>query len=162
ADWSHLSRRRRPCPPRARREADRDTGTLDPMASGVLPLVVGRATRLMRYLSGDKAYDATIRLGQNTDSYDAMGEPVGPRHDGPWPARATVDAALERFRGTFLQQPPAFSAEEDCRTTELRARASRADLEPQRASARSTLTSRRRPFGVLCPSRSQSRHTPSI
>ncbi|MGC4085559.1 MAG: hypothetical protein QM736_26410 [Vicinamibacterales bacterium] len=39
-----------------------------------------------------------------------MGEPVGPRHDGPWPARATVDAALERFRGTFLQQPPAFSA----------------------------------------------------
>ncbi|MGC4085560.1 MAG: hypothetical protein QM736_26415 [Vicinamibacterales bacterium] len=43
------------------------------MASGVLPLVVGRATRLMRYLSGDKAYDATIRLGQNTDSYDADG-----------------------------------------------------------------------------------------
>lgn len=86
------------------------TGTLDPMASGVLPLVVGRATRLARFIGGDKAYDATIRLGLNTDSGDALGVPVGAPHTGPWPDRATIDAALDRFRGTFHQQPPAFSA----------------------------------------------------
>jgi len=54
------------------------TGTLDPMASGVLPLVVGRATRLARFLPGTKAYDAVIRLGQNTDTCDAQGESIGP------------------------------------------------------------------------------------
>ncbi len=86
------------------------TGTLDPMASGVLALVVGRATRLARFIGGDKAYDATIRLGLNTDSGDALGVPVGAPYAGPWPDRATIEAALDRFRGTFLQQPPAFSA----------------------------------------------------
>ncbi len=86
------------------------TGTLDPMASGVLPLVVGRATRLARFIGGDKAYDATIRLGLNTDSGDAMGVPVGEPYAGPWPERAAIETALDRSRGTFLQQPPAFSA----------------------------------------------------
>jgi tRNA pseudouridine55 synthase len=87
------------------------TGTLDPAATGVLPLVVGRATRLARFLSaGDKSYDAVVRLGQRTDTADALGEPIGPRHDGPMPARAAIDAALDAFRGTFSQQPPAFSA----------------------------------------------------
>lgn len=86
------------------------TGTLDPMASGVLPLVVGRATRLARFIGGDKAYDATIRLGLNTDTGDALGVPLGPPYSGPWPDLATIDAALDRFRGTFHQQPPAFSA----------------------------------------------------
>lgn len=87
------------------------TGTLDPMASGVLVLVVGRATRLARFFSSDgKTYDATIRLGQRTDTYDALGRPAGPAWAGPWPDRRAIDAALEAFRGTFLQQPPAFSA----------------------------------------------------
>lgn len=87
------------------------TGTLDPMASGVLPLVVGRATRLARFLSaGDKRYDATVRLGVSTDTRDATGTAVGPRFEGPWPKREAIDAALTAFRGTFLQQPPAFSA----------------------------------------------------
>ncbi len=86
------------------------TGTLDPMATGVLPLVVGRATRLARFIGGDKAYDATIRLGLNTDTGDALGVPVGTPYSGPWPERAVIDAALDRHRGTFLQQPPAFSA----------------------------------------------------
>ncbi len=86
------------------------TGTLDPMASGVLPLVIGRATRLARFIGGDKTYDATIRLGLNTDSGDALGVPVGTPFSGPWPDRAAIDAALDSFRGTFLQQPPAFSA----------------------------------------------------
>lgn len=86
------------------------TGTLDPMASGVLPLLVGRATRLARFIGGDKAYDATIRLGLDTDTGDALGQPAGPAYAGAWPTRGAIDAALDRFRGTFLQQPPAFSA----------------------------------------------------
>ena len=86
------------------------TGTLDPMASGVLPLVVGRATRLARFLSGDKAYIATVRLGRTTDTYDALGRPTGTAFDGPWPSSKEIDAALARFRGTFEQQPPAYSA----------------------------------------------------
>lgn len=87
------------------------TGTLDPMASGVLPLVIGRATRLARFLSaGDKTYAATLRLGFSTDTCDAQGHQVGPACEGPWPDRARIDAALDAFRGTFLQQPPAFSA----------------------------------------------------
>lgn len=86
------------------------TGTLDPLASGVLPLVIGRATRLARFLEGDKKYDAVIRLGVKTDTYDLLGEPVGEQSSGPWPDRAHVEAALAPFIGTFLQRPPAFSA----------------------------------------------------
>jgi tRNA pseudouridine55 synthase len=87
------------------------TGTLDPAATGVLPLVIGRATRLARFMSaGDKSYLATIRLGARTDTADATGQPIGERYGGPMPSRRSVDAALDAFRGTFLQQPPAFSA----------------------------------------------------
>lgn len=86
------------------------TGTLDPLASGILPLLIGKATRLARFLPGDKAYEATIRLGQNTDTYDSQGVPAGPAFDGPWPDAAAVDAAVVPFRGKFLQQPPAYSA----------------------------------------------------
>jgi tRNA pseudouridine55 synthase len=87
------------------------TGTLDPMATGVLPLVLGRATRLARFLSGsDKSYEAVVRLGIATDSGDAAGAEIGPRHQGPLPGRDEIDGALGAFRGTFLQQPPAFSA----------------------------------------------------
>src|SRR5689334_8346345 len=54
------------------------TGTLDPNASGVLPLVVGRATRLAKFLSGgSKTYEAIVHLGVDTDTYDAEGSPVG-------------------------------------------------------------------------------------
>jgi tRNA pseudouridine55 synthase len=87
------------------------TGTLDPMATGVLVLVLGRATRLVRFLNADdKAYEATITLGTATDTGDAAGRPRGETYRGPLPSRATIDAALDPFRGTFLQQPPAFSA----------------------------------------------------
>lgn len=87
------------------------TGTLDPMATGVLPLVLGRATRLARFLSGSaKSYEARIRLGVATDTADATGAPLGPPHAGPLPGREAVARALEAFRGTYLQQPPVFSA----------------------------------------------------
>ena len=87
------------------------TGTLDPAASGVLPLVVGRATRLARFLSArDKSYDAIIRLGSSTDTGDAQGAAVGAPHAHGLPSREAIEEALETFRGTYLQQPPAYSA----------------------------------------------------
>jgi tRNA pseudouridine55 synthase len=86
------------------------TGTLDPMASGVLPLVLGRATRLARFVSaGDKTYEAEIRFGVATDTYDAQGLPTA-EHRGPMPPIDDIDRALDAFRGTFMQQPPAYSA----------------------------------------------------
>lgn len=87
------------------------TGTLDPAASGVLPLVIGRATRLAQFLSrADKVYEATIRLGVKTDTYDGLGQPVGAPHLGALPTQAAIDRALDEFRGEFLQRPPAYSA----------------------------------------------------
>jgi tRNA pseudouridine55 synthase len=87
------------------------TGTLDPAATGVLPLVLGRATRLARFLSAsDKSYEAVVRLGFSTDTADAQGRPTGSAIEGALPSRQAIDAALDAFRGTFLQQPPAFSA----------------------------------------------------
>ena len=87
------------------------TGTLDPAATGVLPLVLGRATRLARFLSaGDKTYEAVVRLGVATDTNDAEGRAAGPSYQGPLPSRDEIDRALDAFRGTFVQQPPAYSA----------------------------------------------------
>jgi len=87
------------------------TGTLDPDASGVLPLVIGRATRLARFLSADdKHYEAVVRLGFPTTTYDAGGHSTAPQYTGPLPGREDIDRALSQYRGTFAQQPPAYSA----------------------------------------------------
>ncbi|HXG53746.1 MAG TPA: tRNA pseudouridine(55) synthase TruB [Vicinamibacterales bacterium] len=89
------------------------TGTLDPLATGVLPLVIGRATRLASFLSsGDKGYEGLVRLGSATASYDAAerlaaGEPPPPPPDV---SRADIEEVLEAFRGTYLQAPPPYSA----------------------------------------------------
>ena len=85
------------------------TGTLDPLATGVLPLACGRATRLVRFLSAsDKDYDATIRFGLTTDSYDVTGIEVS--RSANVPSRAEVETALRSLIGDHLQVPPAFSA----------------------------------------------------
>lgn len=85
------------------------TGTLDPMATGVLPLVVGRATRLAQFLTAsDKTYEATIAFGRTTDTYDAKGVMVTSCDQRP--TRDALDAALAPFRGTVAQTPPAYSA----------------------------------------------------
>ena len=88
------------------------TGTLDPFATGVLPIVIGRATRLARYLSGaEKEYDALIRLGRATDTHDATGGVTFEAPDGlVLPGIGEVAAALEGYRGTWMQTPPAYSA----------------------------------------------------
>src|SRR5688500_12119901 len=76
------------------------TGTLDPMATGVLPLVIGRATRLTQFLTAsDKTYEATIAFGRTTDSYDASGK-IATTSDRR-PTRDQFAAAIEKFRGTF-------------------------------------------------------------
>ncbi len=87
------------------------TGTLDPLASGVLPLVVGRATRLARFLAGgEKCYDAVVRLGRATDTYDALGKFGDTTASVEGLTRDAVDGALEAFRGRFWQTPPPYSA----------------------------------------------------
>lgn len=86
------------------------TGTLDPMATGVLPLCLGDATRVAGFITeGDKAYEATVRFGAETDTLDAEGKVV---RTAPVPAldAAMLEAALARFRGTILQTPPMYSA----------------------------------------------------
>jgi len=86
-------------------------GTLDPMAAGVLVVVVGRATRLARFAAGwPKTYEGVARLGTTTTTDDATGAALVTSL--AWqdlPAEA-VEAALAQFRGTFAQRPPAFSA----------------------------------------------------
>jgi len=85
------------------------TGTLDPLATGVLPLACGRATRLVRFLTAsDKDYDATIRFGLTTDSYDVTGTETS--RSGRLPEQNAVERALATLTGSYRQTPPAFSA----------------------------------------------------
>jgi len=85
-------------------------GTLDPMATGVLPLVIGKMTRLSQFYAGSqKRYEGTIRLGVATDSYDADGEAVGSEQ----PVEVSLEElreAVRTFLGPLLQTPPPFSA----------------------------------------------------
>ena len=85
-------------------------GTLDPMATGVLPLLLGKFTRLAQFFSSaEKSYAGTIRFGFSTDTYDAEGEAEGPDAD-PVLTLDRVRAAASRFKGEMEQMPPAFSA----------------------------------------------------
>ncbi|MCC6456336.1 MAG: tRNA pseudouridine(55) synthase TruB [Caldilineaceae bacterium] len=86
------------------------TGTLDPMASGVLILCLGQATRLVEYYQGhDKRYHAVVALGSATDTYDATGQVIIQK-PVPTLSAAQVEAALARFRGDIEQMPPIYSA----------------------------------------------------
>ena len=89
-------------------------GTLDPMATGVLPLLLGKYTRLAQYFSSaEKTYTGTIRFGFATDTYDAEGQPAGPdvwSEQNPPLTLERVRAAAARFHGEMQQMPPAFSA----------------------------------------------------
>jgi tRNA pseudouridine55 synthase len=86
------------------------TGTLDPLATGLLVLCVGKATRLQAYLMGmEKTYEGTIQFGWATDSYDSSGEPATP------PVEVNIEhidlaPLIARFTGAIEQMPPAFSA----------------------------------------------------
>jgi tRNA pseudouridine55 synthase len=89
-------------------------GTLDPMATGVLPLLLGKFTRLAQYFSAaEKSYSGTIRFGFSTDTYDAEGQPTGP---DLWPeclppiTIECVRLTAARFHGEMQQMPPPYSA----------------------------------------------------
>ena len=85
-------------------------GTLDPFATGLLVLLVGRATRLLPYLDGEpKAYDATIRFGAETDTDDLTGTVTT---EAPPPTHAAVEKAIEGLTGDIDQVPPAYSAKQ--------------------------------------------------
>jgi tRNA pseudouridine55 synthase len=84
-------------------------GTLDPMATGVLPIAIGTATRLLQFLAPEKTYQATIRFGLQTTTDDVTGEAIA---TAPVPhlTLEIVEAALPKFQGKILQIPPQFSA----------------------------------------------------
>ena len=85
-------------------------GTLDPMATGVLPLVVGSFTRLAQfYTTSEKTYEGTIRFGFSTDTYDAEGEPTSPLQDVTL-HQDQLEVLAATFRGVIEQLPPPFSA----------------------------------------------------
>ncbi|KFE59800.1 tRNA pseudouridine(55) synthase TruB [Hyalangium minutum] len=86
------------------------TGTLDPMATGVLPICLGEATKVAGFITeGDKAYEATVHLGVETDTQDAQGKVTA---EAPVPPLTVqlLETALAPFRGTFEQVPPMYSA----------------------------------------------------
>jgi tRNA pseudouridine55 synthase len=109
------------------------TGTLDPLATGVLPLACGRATRLVRFLSAaDKEYEAVVRFGVTTDSYDVTGRELA--RTGLVPEMDAIQRALDSLRGEYDQMPPAFSAKRvgSRRAYALARRDEPVELEPVR------------------------------
>lgn len=84
------------------------TGTLDPFAEGVLPICIGKATRLIEYLEDNKAYIGTIQLGKSTSTYDTEGDIVSTSNKKV--SLEEVEATLPKFRGEIEQLPPIYSA----------------------------------------------------
>ncbi len=84
-------------------------GTLDPAVTGVLPIAIGDATRLISYLQGSKSYKGVIQLGSSTNTDDMQGEVIQSKH---WPLinKNNLNHLLESFRGEILQKPPIFSS----------------------------------------------------
>ena len=107
-------------------------GTLDPMATGVLPLLLGKYTRLAQYFSSaEKHYTGSIRFGFATNTYDAEGSPVGPQTD-PLLVLDQIRVAAAHFHGELQQMPPPFSAKKIAGTPAYKlARAGKpVDLKP--------------------------------
>ena len=84
------------------------TGTLDPFAEGVLPICIGKATRLIEYLDDDKAYIGTVQFGKSTTTYDIEGEDVNSSEKKV--ALEEMEEALSSFCGEIEQLPPIYSA----------------------------------------------------
>ena len=107
-------------------------GTLDPIATGVLPLVIGRATRLAQfYTRSDKVYEAVIRFGFATDTYDRAGAPASSAHEVRLDA-TDLERVLDSFRGEITQTPPPVSAKKvaGVRAYTLARRQETVDLAP--------------------------------
>jgi tRNA pseudouridine55 synthase len=116
------------------------TGTLDPLAAGVLPLVLGKATRLAQFLSSaEKEYEAEIELGVTTTTLDRGGEIVAREQtrDVSDLTSSLIEEAVAGFRGTYLQQPPAYSAKkiDGDRAYDLARRNAPVRLQPVKVTA---------------------------
>ncbi len=116
------------------------TGTLDPLASGVLPLVLGKATRLARFLaSTEKEYVADIELGVSTTTLDRGGDVVNRATTRGVSdlTRGMIEEAVGAFRGAYLQQPPVYSAKkvEGDRAYDLARRSAPVELQPVEVTA---------------------------
>lgn len=114
------------------------TGTLDPFATGVLVVMVGRATRLAQFLTGlEKEYEAVVRLGYATDTGDLTGTPIEEPTEGQvareWSA-AEIEAAFESLRGEIDQVPPMYSAKKQAgkKLYELARRGEEVERKPVR------------------------------
>ena len=83
-------------------------GTLDPFAEGVLPICIGKATRLIEYLDDDKSYIGTIQLGSSTTTYDVEGEETKTSDKNI--SLNDIESALKYFKGDIEQFPPIYSA----------------------------------------------------
>jgi tRNA pseudouridine55 synthase len=117
------------------------TGTLDPFATGVLVMMLGRATRLAQFLSGvEKEYEAVIRLGYATDTGDITGRPIPETQIEPGPARLLsdgkeeIETALAALRGEIDQVPPMYSAKKQAgrKLYELARRGEEVERKPVR------------------------------
>lgn len=111
-------------------------GTLDPMATGVLPVCVGRATKIAAYITmQDKEYDASFRFGAATDTGDVTGREIEAR-PGAGAAEGAVSAAVAALVGTWEQVPPAYSAVKvgGTRSYALARRGEAVDLAPRRVT----------------------------
>jgi len=111
-------------------------GTLDPMATGVLPLAVGRATRLARFLMGGrKVYEGTIQLGLTTDTYDRLGQPTSEFRQ-PRLAPDRLRTAVESMVGEQMQAPPPYSAKKvgGRRAYRLARQGLQVEIPPQRVN----------------------------
>jgi tRNA pseudouridine55 synthase len=107
-------------------------GTLDPFATGLLVLLVGRATRLLPYIDAEpKVYEATVRFGVATDTDDVTGSAT---EEAALPSRASVERAIGELTGVILQEPPAFSAKQvgGRRSYAAARRGERLELQPVR------------------------------
>ena len=86
-------------------------GTLDPFASGLLILGIGKGTKSLTALVGhDKTYEIEARLGQRTDTFDREGQPLGEPYEGEPPTKEKIEAILPHFRGILQQRAPLYSA----------------------------------------------------
>jgi tRNA pseudouridine55 synthase len=111
-------------------------GTLDPIATGVLPLVLERATRLAQfYTRSDKIYEGTVHFGWSTDSYDRAGTPTSEKREVTVDP-AALEALLEQFRGEIMQTPPPVSAKKigGKRAYDLARQSVVVELEPVKVS----------------------------
>lgn len=107
-------------------------GTLDPFATGLLVVLLGRATRLLPYMDAEpKVYEATVRFGTATNTDDVTGEPIA---QAPLPERESVERAMRELTGELLQRPPAFSAKQvgGRRSYAAARRGEQLELEPVR------------------------------